>query len=60
MGNTKIDEVRNMEKKTVREANIKKMCECIKDAREVIKTEKLMDMQSHVLSIAICFFNKGQ
>ena len=32
--------------------------QCLADARNVIKDEKLMDMQSHVLSIALALFKK--
>lgn len=31
---------------------------CIGDARGVLKGEGMMDMQSHVLSVAIALFNK--
>ena len=41
-----------------RQENLYLIRQCIADARNVIKDEKLMDMQSHVLSIALSLFKK--
>lgn len=41
-----------------RQDNLYLIRQCVADARNVIKDEKLMDMQSHVLNIALALFNK--
>jgi hypothetical protein len=41
-----------------RQENLYLIRQCLADARNVIKDEKLMDMQSHVLSIALALFKK--
>lgn len=33
------------------------MRQCIDDAKKVVKAERLMDIQSHILSIAVAMFN---
>ena len=38
----------------------KELIKCIKEAREVLKSEHMMDMQSHVLKIAEILFNNRQ
>jgi hypothetical protein len=39
-----------------RQENLYLVRQCLSDARNVIKSEQLMDMQSHVLSIALALF----
>ena len=41
-----------------RQENLFLIRQCIADARNVLKDEKMMDMQSHVLSIAMALFKK--
>ena len=41
-----------------RQENLFLIRQCIADARNVLKDEKMMDMQSHVLSIAMSLFKK--
>lgn len=41
-----------------RQENNYLMRQCIADARNIVKDEKLMDMQNHVLNIAVSLFNK--
>jgi len=41
-----------------RKENLYLVRKCIADARNVVKDERLMDMQSHVLSIALALFKK--
>ncbi|MFC1741047.1 hypothetical protein ACFL3V_00740 [Nanoarchaeota archaeon] len=41
-----------------RQENLYLVRQCIADARNVLKDEKMMDMQSHVLSVAMCLFKK--
>ncbi|MBU2560858.1 MAG: hypothetical protein KKD17_01055 [Nanoarchaeota archaeon] len=41
-----------------RQENLFLMRQCIADARNVLKDEHMMDMQSHVLSIAMTLFKK--
>ena len=40
-----------------RRENLILLRQCIGDARNIIRSEKLMDMQSHVLSLASTLFN---
>jgi hypothetical protein len=42
----------------IRQENLCLIRQCIADARNVLKDEKMMDMQSHVLSIAIALFRQ--
>ena len=42
----------------LRQENLFLIRQCIADARNVLHDEKMMDMQSHVLSIAIALFKK--
>ncbi len=42
----------------LRQENMFLIRQCIADARNVLKDEKMMDMQSHVLSIAVALFKK--
>jgi len=44
--------------RAVREENIFLLRQCIADARHVLNDEKMMDMQSHVLSVAIALFKQ--
>ncbi len=41
-----------------RQENLFLIRQCIADARNVLKDEKMMDMQSHVLSVAMSLFKK--
>ncbi|MBW2967477.1 hypothetical protein KY362_03245 [Candidatus Woesearchaeota archaeon] len=41
-----------------RQENLFLIRQCIADARNVLKDEKMMDMQSHVLSIGLALFRK--
>jgi hypothetical protein len=41
-----------------RQENLFLIRQCIADARNVLKDEKMMDMQSHVLSMAMTLFKK--
>ena len=41
-----------------RQENLFLIRQCIADARNVLKDEKMMDMQSHVLSVALTLFKK--
>ena len=41
-----------------RQENLFLIRQCIADARNVLKDEKMMDMQSHVLSIGLSLFKK--
>ncbi|MBN1544758.1 hypothetical protein JW898_04840 [Candidatus Woesearchaeota archaeon] len=41
-----------------RQENLFLMRQCIADARNVLKDEHMMDMQSHVLSVAMSLFKK--
>ncbi|MBW2971928.1 hypothetical protein KY359_02730 [Candidatus Woesearchaeota archaeon] len=41
-----------------RQENLFLIRQCIADARNVLKDEKMMDMQSHVLSVALSLFKK--
>ncbi|MBW2997873.1 hypothetical protein KY349_06040 [Candidatus Woesearchaeota archaeon] len=41
-----------------RQENLFLMRQCIADARNILKDEKMMDMQSHVLSLANSLFKK--
>ncbi|HII72526.1 TPA: hypothetical protein HA265_07255 [Candidatus Woesearchaeota archaeon] len=41
-----------------RQENMYLMRQCIADAKVVVKNEKMMDIQSHILSIAMCLFKK--
>ncbi|MFH1669208.1 MAG: hypothetical protein ABIA62_04740 [Candidatus Woesearchaeota archaeon] len=41
-----------------RQENLYLVRQCIADARNVLKDEKMMDMQSHVLSLAMTLFKK--
>jgi hypothetical protein len=41
-----------------RQENLFLIRQCIADARNVLKDEKMMDMQSHVLSVALALFKK--
>ena len=42
----------------IRQENLHLMRQCIADARNVLNDEKMMDMQSHLLSIAIALFKQ--
>ena len=42
----------------VRQENLYLIRQCIADARNVLNDEKMMDMQSHVLSVAIALFKQ--
>ena len=42
----------------LRQENLFLIRQCIADARNVLNDEKMMDMQSHVLSIGIALFKK--
>ncbi len=41
-----------------RQENLFLIRQCLADARNVLKDEKMMDMQSHVLSVALALFRK--
>ena len=41
-----------------RQENLFLVRQCVADARNVLKDEKMMDMQSHVLSLAMTLFRK--
>jgi hypothetical protein len=41
-----------------RQENLFLVRQCIADARNILKDEKMMDMQSHVLSLGIALFKK--
>ncbi len=41
-----------------RQENLFLVRQCIADARNVLKDESMMDMQSHVLNLAMTLFNK--
>ena len=41
-----------------RQANLYLIRQCVADARNVLKDENLMDMQNHVLSVAMTLFRK--
>lgn len=41
-----------------RQENLYLVRQCIADSRNVLKDEKMMDMQSHVLSLAMTLFKK--
>jgi len=41
-----------------RQENLFLMRQCLADARNILKDEKMMDMQSHVLSLANSLFKK--
>jgi hypothetical protein len=41
-----------------RQENLFLVRQCIADARNILKDEKMMDMQSHVLSVAMTLFKK--
>ena len=41
-----------------RQENLFLIRQCIADARNVLKDEKMMDMQSHVLSLGMALFKK--
>ena len=41
-----------------RQENLFLIRQCVADARNVLKDEKMMDMQSHVLSVAMTLFKK--
>ena len=42
----------------VRQENLYLMRQCILDARNLLKDEKMVDVQSHVLSIAVALFRQ--
>ncbi len=41
-----------------RQENMYLMRQCIADAKNVVKSERLMDIQSHILSLAMTLFKK--
>jgi len=41
-----------------RQENLFLIRQCIADARNILKDEKMMDMQSHVLSVGLSLFKK--
>lgn len=50
-------EIREKEQ-VARQENLFLMRQCLADARNIINDEKMMDMQSHVISLAETLFNK--
>ena len=54
---SQVQEAREREQ-VLRQENLFLIRQCIADARNVLNDEKMMDMQSHVLSVAIALFRK--
>ncbi len=63
-GSTKWEEVflsvqeEREREQVARQENLYLVRQCVADARNVLKDEKMMDMQSHVLSLAMTLFRK--